>query len=244
MNNQLNNWAKDHIHEWLNGTLSEKDIDQFAKTLQTNESLQDLVKKERDLIAIFKYGLAEDLTVELTGLRNQKIREDRVRILWIVFSGIITFFLLIGILSPSIKNKYLYNKYYNSHLLELSVNKESISQDEWILAKKAYSDQEYQQALRYFEEIKVGAGRLWLRELYMAQCYLALGQTSQAITILKDNRPIIQWHLALAHLRNDGEVYTRNILKKLVASEDLVYTKKANELLNKLNTSDYFFMYW
>lgn len=76
---------------------------------------------------------------------------------------------------------------------------------------------------------------------YQALSYLALGNATKAITILKkastDNHLLrikVQWYLALAYLKNNQVNEARHLLTRLAQRESRQYRQKAENLLKEL----------
>ncbi|MBL6446306.1 hypothetical protein JMN32_08300 [Fulvivirga sp. 29W222] len=228
----------DLIHRYLVGDMSPGEKNAFLKQVEKDQYLSE----ELDLMRDIRKG------IELHGHQRLKaILQDREKkhqakpkpIIWKVAASL---FIALG-LGYSIFQFYghkgdLYKEYYLPY--PNVVNPISRSAAPTTGDGITYYEQEqYSAALdKLLKQLKEEQDNDTVK-FYLAQTYLALDKSADAITYLRQVEEKsrfyepAQWYLALTHLKNENIKEARTQLKLIIASQSS-YSKEASELLDQL----------
>ncbi|MEZ4825112.1 MAG: tetratricopeptide repeat protein [Bacteroidia bacterium] len=229
------------LEDYLENRLSPPEKESFEKDLRQNPALQEELNQYKSAYKALKIIRIESLSDELRNYASAKKRRSRL-----VLSSIAACLLILMLSVLSAISRYsdeaLFRNYFQPYP-PLYTTLRGETHDELSalhLGLKAYSAQNYDLAITYFQSLLPQDSTFADAQFYLANTLMAKGQPGQALTSLdavSQSFPQVMWYRSLALI---AEGKTREAEKLLVAlsqnPEDDFYQKKAQLLLNDLDS--------
>ncbi len=239
----------DQIERYLSGAMTDQERLKFEDELHKNRALQnEFVKhktmhmslKDVDFLA-FRKRLA-DIENEISTATSWRQRViNLVKRNWRVAASIA---ILIGITALLVLQNQkaevqLYDKYYVPFPIEdLTRTPSDRSYETKIL--NAYTEKNYEKAQSGLETLVVTYPDSLVYQLYLGNCYLNTGRTTEAINIFQNfnnNDAFYEtalWYRALSHLKLNEIQAAKSLLNTLI-DYDGIYGNEAKKLLEDLH---------
>ena len=248
MNDQSRFFDTEYIREFLLRKLGEKEYQSFIEELEKNEGLKEAVREEKRLLEAFAIGHREAFKaqMEVKARELDQGQSTASRPLWPLLSGAAAVLLLVVFLAsvPSSRDNHLADEQLQEIPALLVGTKGDIGDGEqWVKAQNFYAEGKYLQAISLFEALQPSEEEKKVKKaLYLGRSYLYEGMPEKAIATLSDHsRPILQFHLALAHLKAGQQGKAIQLLAQV---KGIPYMKKSRKLLESLKESPYLFWRW
>lgn len=244
------------IDQYLQNTISDAEALQLGEALESDKSLRETLEKRVAIKAGLQAFYRNEIKQEFaqweqeanTKQVSNKAKVYRLNPKWRAYAAAasIAFILISLFLWLNIKPKTpdnLYAAYYHKYPNYVAdITRGDNSQDEQLkLAFIAYEQNNYSQAIRYFERLKTQENAPSTVKLYLGLSYLSVERYKEGVGELEsflaqpnqDFSEAAKWYLALAYLKIDESEKSRSLLKELYQNQG-DYAKKSKTLLNDL----------
>jgi predicted negative regulator of RcsB-dependent stress response len=249
------------IDRYLNGELSEEELKDFNKLLESDLQLRRELSLEKDLnkiileTDIYEFGNKVKATREAMLLQKpnpngfDKTVRLRSKKWYLLAASIIVLVGLLGYLyflqNQQISSEKLFLQYYSKYHSDIAARSgDEISNDPFILGLNEYEDDNYNDAIRYLNQEINEDSLNFTAQLYLGISYMEKNNLDKAIDVFKSiinesgNMFIGQakWYLALTYLKTDDVDYreeTKNLLSSIIQNKG-DRAKEALELLDKM----------
>ncbi|MBV1923034.1 MAG: tetratricopeptide repeat protein [Flavobacteriaceae bacterium] len=232
---------QDLIEKYISGNLTAEETNEFNRLCEADIAFKEEVKFHENLqkVTAHEDNIAFKETLK-TFEKEQKSNKRNPRIWWIAAS-------FIGILIIT----YIFSFQQTSHEVLFAENFEPYrnviqpivrgEQDETLKTKAfvAYENKEYEKAIQNFSELKVIEKESY-PIFYLANSYLALQDSENAISLLQDYintegmlKDKAKWYLGLSYLSNEETEKAISIFEEISNSKSYNH-EKATSLLAKL----------
>lgn len=239
------------IERYLNGELSSSEMEAFEQVVlqdpQLAEELQQYVKATASIEALGSQQLYDELRTLGDSLLEEtpvpKVKPIR-RVPYLAIAAAITLLFAIAFLfwppaSNSVSPETLFTQNFN-YLPAPSGNRSVSQSDEnWALGTKAYIQEDYAGALKYWS-LSNNESDDPLQYLYLGMVYLKADSISAATeNLLKVQseslyHPEAQWYLALTHLKAGNIPEAKAALTEIANSQQHYQRDRAEIILSKL----------
>jgi tetratricopeptide (TPR) repeat protein len=230
------------IESYFLGTLSVEEKDHLNELLKSDTVFNEEFQFYKNLNKVTE---AEDdrlFKTQVQQYENELNPNKKTHTKWLVAASII---ILLGmsyfIVFQNINsNEALFAENFEPYRNIIQpIVRSNVSDDIKSQAFIAYEKREFNKAILFFSKIQETESNSYYI-FYKANCFLALENSSEAISLLKnyistqgDFTEKARWYLALAYLKENNIKSTKNILQNIVDSKTY-YHKKAALLLNEL----------
>jgi len=239
------------LEDFLDGNLSNEELDLLLKELETNKELSSEMLLRLEVNQLIKDKGFHELQSKLhllmnsTGENNTMLNLGREFLkTWHLAAASFALVLVVGGLWYILSNKpqsteQLVNKYYKPahpilQIRSVEANKENAMDQ----AFKFYRENDFNNALTYFKTLE----NQITAKFYSGVCLIELQQYSQAIEsfvfVINDNDNLFveqsEWYLGLIYLMDNQKDLAIKQFEK-ISSENSFYSAQANEILKYLN---------
>jgi hypothetical protein len=239
------------LEDFLDGHLTEMELNSFLKELENNEALSKELKLRLEVNQLIKDKGFKELRDKLTIQLNYPESKNPIFILgkdflktWHLAAASFALILVVGGLWYILSNKpysteKLVSKYYKPAHPILQIRSVEVNNDDALSsAFKHYKENDYTNALKFFNSIE----NQITAKFYSGVCYIELEQFDQAIDvftyIINDNDNLFveqaNWYLGLIYLMDNQKSSAIDQFTKISKGEGF-YTAQANEIIKYLN---------
>jgi hypothetical protein len=247
--------------DYLDGELNAEDHQKMEQKLEADEVLQAKLNAEIEQIEAIRLDAHEDIKRHLKDLESKEpLNKDTLKkepklislrshkfkgVLWAAASVALLISLYTVWPKNTLSTLELYQEYYETYpnfspVIQRGAEIDPIELNEEETAMLAYEKSDFNRAEELLKTLYQKNGQIQIG-FYLAQSLQENDKTAEAITIYtsllkkdSDLEPQIYWYKALAHLKLDEKDMAKKDLKKLTLYKS-TYSKKAEELINKLN---------
>lgn len=228
------------IESYLDGSMSELELENFEFDLRNNNDLQREVDLHRFLEGELKKTDSWEFRKNLIKIgENLKIKERKKLIFWKIAVSIA---LVVGLsayiwLHYSVDNNQLFDNYYKVYPVEDLVRGTMINKLDTTLLK--YKNGEFIEAIPELNDHIKNEPHNSILKLYLGSCFLQTDQEKKAIGVLQgisiQNKEYetAQWYLALSFLKIGNIEETKIVLNEIVQLNG-IHKKNAQSLLKEL----------
>lgn len=233
----------DHIELYLRGELSEEEITDFEALMKADSSLKKQVEEHRQLLKGIEISFNRELKQKLiqveSNIEETPAPKSRYPIIGLAAAIAALIVVFVTFQDEKISSQDLYAQHYKVYPnAELPVLRSENNEDN---PYAYYEKREYATALELFNKMQASDPDNSALLFYSALCQLELDHPETgielfALVISREDpdykRPAL-WYQSLAYLKIEKPENAMVILE-LLALDDDVYARKANELLENL----------
>lgn len=242
------------IEKYLAGNMAEQEQFAFEQEIDASPDL----KAEIEESALAKWTIQaharEEEKAKLDALYQANEKEAQVISLlhyrWMAVAAVFALFILGYFLlkpSPAIQKEELIAAYYEApqapDIMGSSTESDTESDTEELLRKAdlAYGDQNWSEALRFYDQIEqdsLSDFQLSRIALFQGISHLERGEWDQAKEFFESTTQHTEqsdWYLAILWLKKDDKERAGEALQKIIDTPEHFYQQKAKELYGKLS---------
>ncbi|MEQ9405060.1 MAG: hypothetical protein RIM99_15830 [Cyclobacteriaceae bacterium] len=234
----------DLIQKFLDFSLTKEEEELFHSKQKSSEDFAHQVSFQREVLVLFvtieKAKQKEKMLVDYKKFSSVPNSSKFIPV-WFGYAAAaslifaLTYFFILRFETKS--NEELFLSYFEPYDGVVITRGEESSFGQGL---RAYSDQNYEEALRAFSETDVDSTNYSLLNLLRGNCYLELGNIELGLEFLllipEDENNLLtsaaEWYSALAYLKKDEIEKSKILLGSLIDSQS-VYSTKAAELLSE-----------
>jgi len=238
--------------KYLDGELTLKEKKKFESRLEhelvLNEEL--VLIKELDEVLGDKELLEFENKIRSLILEQKRIQKTIKNKYKLIFSGkfliaasvilILGFLSYIYVISTKPDINKIYNQYYVKYDPDITKRSESLSENLFAKALEQYMDQNYEVAIRMFNEMIANEENKLLASFYSGLCCMELREYKKALNYfnaINNSDSIIQihseWYTALSYLKLNDINKSKELFVVLVREKGY-YSEMANKILSDL----------
>ncbi len=236
------------IEKYLEGEL-QSEQKEFEALLDKDEDLKKLVALNREIDAAIAQKEVMALRTQLEKIADKYQKHKPIvrklstnKLTWIATAAAITAFAVsFLIFQGNNSNQQIFDTYYSSFQNFETVRGLPASSSAYNEGIASFKQNEYNKAIRSFENILLLEPDNNLVRLYSAMAYLETDNTNNAIehlNIIIESQDVFylehaQWYLGLAYIKSGKTSDAKRILENIV-NNDSFYASEAKKVLKKL----------
>jgi tetratricopeptide (TPR) repeat protein len=236
------------ISDYSEGLLDENGRKDFERQLQADQKLMKHYEKYQEAQKLLELQAGQFIKQKLKALTPEAKQSKVIPISrYIVGVAAVVILLVLFIGWGGMRNQYS-----NESLLEVyaeaypadPVRGEQTQRQIWENASLAYTNEEYQEAIRLFSAVQPDNARFIEAQFLVGNAAVMRGEYDLAISALEkvlaaeDKRfaKPAEWYLVLAHLGKGDEVRSREIAKKIFDGKNHPYNAVAGDFIKDLDS--------
>lgn len=230
------------IDGYFSGTLSSEEKNQLSQLLKNDSVFNEEFLFCKNLKQVAEYEDNEVFKTQIQQFEGKVKLKYKSYTLWLVAASIIVLFGIgyFVVFQNTVNNETLYAENFEPYRNVIQpIIRSTVSVDLKTQAFTAYEKKEFKKAIQLFSKIQKTDSEAYYI-FYKANSFLALDDTNEAIILLKkysstqgDFTEKAQWYLALAYLKENNIISSKNILQSIVTSKSYNF-EKAAVILKKL----------